>query len=115
MLLILARAYHDPIRPKIRTDGMDERDLAFESGLLEPAEVELAIYGTQKRGRVLRLIREMENRGWVENRVMPPQGAYHVVLKPSGVERVRESQRHSGIPGLWDRLKTAFQKRSPET
>ena len=114
MLLVLARAYQDPIRPKIREEGMDERDLAFEAGLLDPVEVDLAVYATQKRGRVLRLIRELESRDWVETQVVPPQGAYNVLLKPAGVERVRESQQHSGIPGLWDQLKAAFQKRRPE-
>jgi hypothetical protein len=56
----------------------------------------------------------MESRDWVETQAVPPQGAYNVLLKPSGVERVRESQQHSGIPGLWDQLKAAFQKRRPE-
>jgi hypothetical protein len=104
MLLVLARAYEDPARPKIRISGMDERDLAFESGLVEPSEMELSIYGTQKRGRILKLIGEMEERNWIGTELLPPEGAYHVVLKPIGLQRIRESKEHSIIPSLWSQM-----------
>ena len=93
MLLALARAFHDPIRPNIRTQGIEERDLAFEAGLLIPAEVEMTIYSSQKRNRVLRLLEDMKSRGWVEMEPTPPTGAYHVFLKPQGEEYVRELLR----------------------
>lgn len=110
MLLVLARAYADPVRPKIRISGMDERDLAFESGLLEPSEMELSIYGTQKRGAILKLIREMEERNWVGTALVPPEGAYHVILKPDGLQRIQESQERPIIPSMWRQIMALFQK-----
>ena len=86
MLYVLVRAYQDPIRPKIRFEGMDERDLAYEAGMLTPVEMETAVYGTQKRGRVLGLVRRMVERSWVDMEPAPPQGAYHIFLKQEGVD-----------------------------
>jgi hypothetical protein len=93
MLFALVRGYQDPVRPKIRTEGMDERDLAFEAGLLNPMEMETSLYGTQKRGRVLGLLREMVKRSWVEMQPMPPQGAFHVYLKEEGAKYAMERGR----------------------
>ncbi len=93
MLFALVRGYQDPVRPKIRTEGMDERDLAFEAGLLNPMEMETSLYGTQKRGRVLGLLREMVKRSWVEMQPMPPQGAYHVYLTEAGAQYAVERGR----------------------
>ena len=93
MLYVLVRAYQDPIRPKIRVDGMDERDLAYEAGLLTPVEMETSVYGTQKRGRVLSLVRKMVERGWVDMEPTPPQGAYHLFLKQEGVNYAAGKRR----------------------
>ena len=86
MLYVLVRAYQDPIRPKIRFEGMDERDLAYEAGMLTPVEMETTVYGTQKRGRVLSLVRRMVELSWVDMEPTPPQGAYHILLKQEGVD-----------------------------
>jgi hypothetical protein len=93
MLYVLLRAYRDPIRPKIRVEGMDERDLAYEAGLLTPVEMETSVYGTQKRGRVLRLVRKMVERSWIDMEPTPPQGAYHIFLKQEGVDHATEKGR----------------------
>lgn len=105
VLSALVRAYQDSIHPDIRAQGIDERDLAFEAGLLSPHEVEMTIYATQKRGRILRLLREMGAQGWVETEVVPPQGAYHVFLLDAGVQVLRESLR-PWWSRLWDRLRS---------
>ena len=110
MLYVLVRAYQDPIRPKIRVEGMDERDLAYEAGMLTPVEMEPSIYGTQKRGRVLRLVRKMVERSWVDIEPLPPQGAYHIFLKQEGVDYAAEKGRFfldrflrwlKGLIGSW--------------
>ena len=93
MLYVLVRAYQDPVRPKIRVEGMDERDMAYEAGLLTPVEMETSVYGTQKRGRVLRLVRMMVERSWVDMKATPPQGAYHIFLKQDGVNHAAERGR----------------------
>ena len=93
MLYVLVRAYQDPVRPKIRVEGMDERDMAYEAGLLTPVEMETSVYGTQKRGRVLRLLRKMVERSWVDMEAVPPQGAYRIFLKQDGVNHAAESGR----------------------
>lgn len=93
MLVALVRAYHDHLRPDIQSAGLDERDVAYEAGLLAPKEVELTVYATQKRGRVLRLLRDMESLGWVGMQETPPQGAYQVFLHGEGVQAAREHLR----------------------
>ena len=93
MLYVLVRAYQDPVRPKIRFEGMDERDLAYEAGMLTPVEMEPSIYGTQKRGRVLQLVRKMVERSWVDMEPTPPLGAYHIFLKQEGVDYATEKGR----------------------
>ncbi len=86
MLLALVRAYGDSARPQVRANGLEERDVGFESNLLTPPETELTVYATQKRGRVLSLMRQMQSRGWARMEVMPPRGAYYLFLLPKGVE-----------------------------
>jgi len=93
MLVALVRAYQDGFRPNVQSTGLDERDVAYEAGMLTPKEVELTVYATQKRGRVLRLLREMESWGWVGLQVAPPQGAYSVFLYTEGLEVAREHLR----------------------
>ena len=103
VLLALTRAVHDPIRPKVREEGLEERDLAFEAHLLTPAEVEMSVYATQKRNRVLRLLREMRDRGWIEMEPKPPTGAYYVSLKANGLLHVQERMR-TPWSRLWDHV-----------
>jgi hypothetical protein len=104
LLQALVRAHQDPVHPDIRTKGIEERDLAFEAGLLTPVEVEMTVYATQKRGRVLRLLREMGEQGWVEMKPVPPYGAYHIFLKDAGVTVLRERLR-PWWSKLWERLR----------
>ena len=105
VLLALTRAVHDPIRPQVREEGLEERDLAFEARLLTPAEVEMSVYATQKRNRVLRLLRDMRDRGWIEMEPKPPTGAYHVYLKSTGLLYVQERLRPPWIR-LWDLVRS---------
>ena len=109
VLLALTRAFHDPIRPKVREEGLEERDLAFEAHLLTPAEVEMSVYATQKRNRVLRLLRDMRDRGWIEMEPKPPTGAYYVSLKPIGLLYVREHMR-APWGKLWDRIRSRLRR-----
>lgn len=89
MLIALVRAYGDTTRPQIREKGLEERDLAFEADLLSPSDTELTVYATQRRGRVLSLMRQMQARGWARMEVMPSRGAYHVFLLPKGIEHAQ--------------------------
>lgn len=106
LLVALVRAHQDPFRPTIREQGIEERDLAFEAGLLAPADMELAVYGTQKRRRVLTLLRQMQERGWARMEVMPPRGAYHIVLLPKGAEHADTITR-----SWWRRLMDRWKAR----
>jgi hypothetical protein len=93
MLVALVRAYQDSVRPNVSTNGLEERDMAFEAGLLSPMETELTVYATRKRGRVLGLLRDMESWGWVAMQTAPPHGAYHVFLEGEGIAAVQEHLR----------------------
>jgi hypothetical protein len=107
MLVALVRAYQDRVRPHVPTSGLDERDIAFEAGLLTPMETELTVYATRMRGRVLSLLRDMESWGWVAMKQMPPQGAYHVFLEGDGIAVAQEHLRP-----WWSKLMDRF--RSPD-
>lgn len=93
LLLALVRARWDPARLDVQEFGMDERDIAYEAGLLSPIETELTVYATQKRGGVLALLRQMREWGWVEFEPKPPMGAYHVFLLTKGQEYALETTR----------------------
>ncbi|MSQ13662.1 MAG: hypothetical protein EXR47_05975 [Dehalococcoidia bacterium] len=93
MLLALVLAYGDSARPQVREKGLEERDVAFEADMLAPPEMELTVYATQKRGRVLSLMREMHARGWARMEVIPPRGAYHLFLLPKGMEHAAQITR----------------------
>ena len=93
ILVALARASSDPLRPHVVEDGLEERDLAFEAGLLSPPEVELSVYATRKRNRVLSLLKEMTGRHWIQMQVRPPSGAYYVYLQDEGIRRMRQRSR----------------------
>ena len=109
VLLALTRAFHDPIRPKVREEGLEERDLAFEAHLLTPAEVEMSVYATQKRNRVLRLLRDMRDRGWIKMEPKPPTGAYYVSLSSTGLLYVRERMR-APWSKLWDHIRSRLRQ-----
>ena len=102
MLVALARAHNDPRRPIVREKGIEERDLAFEAGFIEPPDMELTIYGTQRRNRILRLIREMQTRGWCQAEQLPPTGAYYVRLLPAGQEAAVQKTQTSR--SWWQRM-----------
>jgi len=86
LLLALIRARQDPARSDVREFGMDERDIAYEAGLLSPMETELTVYATQRRGGILRLLRQMREWGWIDFEPRPPMGAYHIFLLTEGQE-----------------------------
>ncbi|GBD11111.1 hypothetical protein HRbin23_00762 [bacterium HR23] len=106
ILFALLRAQHDPSRPDVQEHGLDERDLAFEADLIIPAEMEMAVYATQKRGHILSLLRTMKSRGLVEYTPTPPTGVYRVRLTPQG----KEVALHILRP-WWARLRDAFRRR----
>ncbi|MCS7207834.1 MAG: hypothetical protein NZ951_07910 [Dehalococcoidia bacterium] len=108
ILFALLRAHHDPSRPEVREKGLDERDLAFEADLIIPAEMEMAVYATQKRGHILSLLRTMRSRGLVEYAPAPPTGVYRVRLTPYG----QEVATHLFRP-WWARLRDALRRRRP--
>lgn len=87
MLLALAFAFNDPLRPQIRIEGHEERDIAYEAGFLSPKDVEMSVYSTQKRGRILSLLRIMKENQWVDFVPKPPIGAYYVSLTPVGYRK----------------------------
>ena len=93
MLHALAGAYRDPSRYDVKANGIEERDLAYEAGLLTPPEVENPLYGTQKRGLVLRLIRDMESFGWVVLTSPSPRGAHFVSLTRYGEELTKANSQ----------------------
>lgn len=105
ILLALARASNDRVRPHVAAEGLEERDLAFESGLLSPPEVEMSVYATRKRNRVLGLLKEMSERGWIRMQTKPPSGAYYVYLQDAGIELLRERTRPT-----WHRLLAWFSR-----
>ena len=90
LLLALGNAYLDGFRKNIDTDGLDERDLAFEAGLIEPSEMELSTYATQKRGRILQLLSEIAERGWITMYEKPPVGAFRVFISQEGITKFNE-------------------------
>lgn len=106
ILFVLLRAQHDPSRPDVREQGLDERDLAFEADLIIPAEMEMSIYATQKRGHILSLLRTMKSRGLVEYTPTPPTGVYRVRLTAQGQEIAMNLFRP-----WWVRLRDALRRR----
>ena len=107
MLLALTRAFNDVSRPKVRVTGIEERDLAFEAGLLEPFEVEMKIYSTQKRNRILKNLKMLQEQGWVELQQTPPTGAYHVFLNSNGEQYMLRIVRPSWKQQL-DKIKAKW-------
>ncbi len=104
VLLALVRACRDHLRPAIREQGIDERDLAYESALLQtPAEVEPTVYGSQKRNMVLRVLRKMQQDGLISMQ-MGPNGAYRVLPTPKG-EEYADSLTRPWYAKLWERLR----------
>ena len=102
MLAALICAHNDPRRPAIRERGIEERDLAFEAGFIEPPDMELTIYGTQRRNRILLVLREMQTHGWCAMEPLPPTGAYYVRLLPAGQEAAVQKTQVS--KSWWQRM-----------
>ncbi len=104
VLVALVRACRDDQRPTIREKGIDERDLAYESALLEtPAEVEATVYGSQKRGMVLRVLRKMQQDGLISMQ-MGSNGVYRVLPTSKG-EEYADSLMRPWYTKLWERLR----------
>lgn len=103
VILALVRACRDDLRPAIRREGIDERDLAFEASLLAPAEVENPTYGTRKRNGVLRILRGMQRQGLITMET-GPRGAYRVLPTSQG-EKYAEYLMRPWWRRLWDRLR----------
>ncbi|MSP78824.1 MAG: hypothetical protein EXR67_04645 [Dehalococcoidia bacterium] len=103
MLEALVRAHYDRRRPAILERGIEERDLAFEAGMLVPLDMEMTIYATQRRNRILRLLREMEQRGWCSMETRPPMGAYFIKVLPAGEAHLAEKIKSRPQP-WWQRL-----------
>ena len=101
MLHALAAVYRDPSGSNLVTNGVEERDLAYRAGLLTPPEVENPLYGTQKRGLVLKLIRDMESFGWATVNSPSTRGAYFVFLTKYG-----EQLANAGSQSIWSWLLT---------
>ena len=104
VLLALMRACRDDLRPAIRRDGMDERDLAFEAALLlRPSDVETTTYATRMRNSVLRVLRGMQQEGLITME-LGPGGAYRILPTTQG-ERYVERLMRPWHRKLWDRLR----------
>jgi hypothetical protein len=104
VLVALVRACRDDRRPAIREKGHDERDLAYESDLLqEPSEVESTVYGSQKRNMVLRVLRKMQRDGLISME-MGSNGVYRVLPTSKG-EEYAEFLMLPWYAKLWKRLR----------
>ena len=104
VLRALIRACRDDLRPAIRREGIDERDLAFEASLVQrPADMELSIYGTQKRNGVLGVLRGMQRDGLITMEA-GPSGAYRVLPTSQG-EKLAALLKRPWHRKLWDRLR----------
>jgi hypothetical protein len=99
----LIRAYQDQIRPSIRHNGIDERDLAFEADLLTPSEMESIIYGPRKRNAVLQLFREMEREGLISMN-MGINGVYRILPTSEGEQFVAQLPQ-PWYRKMWNRLR----------
>ena len=111
VLLALIRACRDDLRPAIRREGIDERDLAFEASLVQrPADLELSIYGTQMRNTVLRVLRGMQREGLITME-LGPRGAYRVLPTSQG-EKEAELLMRPWHRKLWDRLRRRTSQRT---
>ena len=76
IVLALVSAFRDPRRIDAQTNGLDERDLAFEAQLLDPPDVETARYVGHRRRGILRTYRHMESVGLL--RLVDRKGIYTV-------------------------------------
>ncbi len=104
VLLALIKACSDDLRPAIRREGIDERDLAFESSLLQrPADLEMTTYATRMRNSVLRVLRGMQREGLITME-MGPKGAYRVLPTSQG-EKEAELLMRPWYLKLRDRLR----------
>jgi hypothetical protein len=66
LLLCVVRSTNDPRRAELKTEGMDERDLAVEAGFLTPAAVDDDAYTPTVRRPILAALQVLEQRGWIE-------------------------------------------------
>ena len=110
VLLALMRACRDDLRPAIRREGIDERDLAFEASLLrQPSDVETTTYATRMRNSVLRVLRAMQREGLISME-LGPSGAYRILPTPQG-EKLAALLMRPWHRKLWDRLRGRVSRR----
>ena len=86
MLKALVRACREPRRQNLRSEGMDERDLAFEANLIIPMDMDMPRYAQIKRGAIVRVLEQMKNQGLIEFIDPRPGTLYKVVPTPNGEE-----------------------------
>ncbi len=84
ILKALAKAVRDPRRSDLRTEGIEERDLAFEAGLLLPMDTELPRYANVKRGAIVRILEQMEKQGLIQFKDAVPGRLYKVLPTAEG-------------------------------
>ncbi len=99
ILKALRRAFQDPKRQHLRSEGMDERDLAFEADLIIPSDMELPRYASIKRGPIIRILEQMENQGLIEFNDPRPGTLYRVLPTRKG-EELAESLSRPWYKGL---------------
>ena len=84
ILKALFRAVRDPRRSNLRTEGIEERDLALEAGILLPMEMELPKYANVKRGAIVRILELMEKQGLIQFKDPVPGTLYKVLPTAEG-------------------------------
>ena len=52
--------------------------------------MELSVYASQKRGRIIQLLSEISDKGWITIYEKPPIGAYRVFISDDGVRKFNE-------------------------
>jgi len=84
LLIALINAFGNPKRKNLQDDGLEERDLAFEAGLLSPMEMELTKYATTKRGKIVYILEKLETQGLIRFHVKTPGILYKIFPTDQG-------------------------------
>ena len=104
LLVALVRACKDPRRKYIQEEGMEERDLAYESGMIRmPFDLDMPFYATVKRGRIVQHLNEMNELGLIEFQE-PHQGGFLRVLPTKNGEIEAKQIMRPWFLKLLDRL-----------
>lgn len=103
ILKALVRAFRDPKRQSLKSEGMDERDLAFEADLIIPIDMEMPRYAQVKRGAIKRALDQMRSQGLIEFKDYRPGTLYRIIPTPLG-ESLGETLSRPWYRRLRDRL-----------